>query len=78
MIFWIFTPLENKNNEKTNVPYRNSEWRKVMYIRNMMRNIKNIDVLVLQIMNGTEPLEINVLTWEKSFKIAKTFNKQVF
>ena len=34
-------PLKTKTIRKNNVPYMNSEWRKMMYKRNMMRNIKN-------------------------------------
>ena len=34
-------PLKTKTIRKNNVPYMNSEWRKIMYKRNMMRNIKN-------------------------------------
>ena len=33
-------PWKTKTIRKNNVPYMNSEWRK-MYKRNMMRNIKN-------------------------------------
>ena len=35
------TPLKTKTIRKNNVPYMNSKWRKMMYKRNMMRNIKN-------------------------------------
>ena len=34
-------PWKTKTIRKNNVPYMNSEWRKMMYKRNMMRNIKN-------------------------------------
>ena len=34
-------PLKTKTIRKNNVPYINSEWWKMMYKRNMMRNIKN-------------------------------------
>ena len=34
-------PLKTKTIRKNNVPYMNSKWRKMMYKRNMMRNIKN-------------------------------------
>ena len=34
-------PGKTKTIRKNNVPYMNSEWRKMMYKRNMMRNIKN-------------------------------------
>ena len=34
-------PFKTKTIRKNNVPYMNSEWRKMMYKRNMIRNIKN-------------------------------------
>ena len=34
-------PLKTKTIRKNNVPYKNSEWRKMMCKRNVMRNIKN-------------------------------------
>ena len=34
-------PLKTKTIGKNNVPYMNSEWRRMMYKMNMMRNIKN-------------------------------------
>ena len=34
-------PLKTKTIRKNNVPYMKSKWRKMMYKRNMMRNIKN-------------------------------------
>ena len=60
-------PLKTKTIRKNNVPYMDSKWRKMMYKRNMMRNIKN-NILVLKIMNGTESSETNVSISEKCQK----------
>ena len=35
------SPFKTKTIRKNNVPYMNNEWRRMMYKRNMMRNIKN-------------------------------------
>ena len=60
-------PLKARTIRKNNVPYMNSEWRKIMYKKNMMRNIKN-KILVLKIMNSTDSLTINVSKSQKGKK----------
>ena len=60
-------PLKTKTIRKNNVPYMNSEWRKILYKRNMMRNIEKT-LLALKIMNGTESSETNMSISEKCQK----------
>ena len=52
-------PMKTKKVNQNNVPYMNSELRKLNYQRNMMRNIKNKH-LALKILNVIEYYIISV------------------